>query len=298
MSQIPIVLFAYARPEHLQQTLAGLRENEVPLIYAFLDGARTAEQQPAVEECSRILRGIDWCEVILNERTENWGLGRSILHGVTEVFKQHDALIVFEDDLISVPGTYRYLCAALEHYRDDPRVMSVTGWTHPSICPDDVGDLPYFDGRFSSWCWGAWARSWEGMDRSALDLMHACRAKGIDLKKYGADLPPMARMAERRNLWAIRFVYLHMLNGGFCLHPPYSMIENIGSGSGATNTLDLGMWSNQPLKPAPPIPVHWPEPVENPQCVKLYEYRFRKKLLVVRIVNKMKKLVLKAMSQF
>ena len=28
--------------------------------------------------------------------------------------------------------------------------MSVTGYTHPSIRPDDVGDLPYFDGRFNS----------------------------------------------------------------------------------------------------------------------------------------------------
>ena len=92
----------YARPDHLEKLLAGLRENEGPaIVYAFLDGARTPEQQPAVEECSRILRGIDWCEVILNERDENWGLGRSILHGVTEVFKQHDALIVFEDDLIA-----------------------------------------------------------------------------------------------------------------------------------------------------------------------------------------------------
>ena len=235
------------------------------------------------------MHGIDWCEVILNERDENWGLGRSILHGVTEVFKQHDALIVFEDDLISVPGTYRYLCAALEHYRDDPRVMSVTGYTHPSIRPDDVGDLPYFDGRFNSWSWGAWARSWDGMDRSALDLMHACQKQGHNPAHYGADLPLTARKAERLNVWAIRFVYLHILKSGLCLHPPHSLIENIGSGIMATNTSDLTAWSNLPLKPAPPIPDAWPEPIENPQCALLYQACYKDMRFIPRMIGKFKR---------
>jgi hypothetical protein len=272
---IPVVLFAYARPEELRQTLESLRENAVPLIYAYSDGPATPEKQTKVDEVRRILHAIDWCEVVITERAENWGLGRSILNGVTEVFKRHQALIVFEDDLVCVPGTYRYLCAALEHYRDDPRVMSVTGYTHPSICPDDVGDQPYFDGRFSSWAWGSWARSWEGIDRSALELMDAVRAKGHNPAHYGIDLPATARRAARKNLWAIRFVYLHILKGGLCLRPPYSMVENIGGGANATNSKYMDTWSNFPLKPCPPIPSKWPEPVENPQCAALVQARYR-----------------------
>ena len=52
-------------------------------------------------------------------REENWGLGQYILSGVTEVLSRHEMCIVFEDDLICVPGTYQYLAAAPRHYKDD-----------------------------------------------------------------------------------------------------------------------------------------------------------------------------------
>lgn len=287
---IPVVLFAYVRPDHLRQTLACLRENCVPLIYAFSDGARTLEQQAAVDEVRQILRAVDWCEIVLTERNENWGLGRSVLSGVEEVFKQHDAIIVFEDDLICVPGTYQYLCAALEHYRDDQRVMSVTGYTHPSIRPNDIGDSPYFDGRFSSWCWGTWARSWMGMDQTAVELLRACEKSGIDPAAYGEDLPPMAKQAQERNLWAVRFAYLHILKSAYCLHPPHSMIENIGFGAMATNTTSLDAWSNLPLRPAPSIPEAWPEPIEHPQASVLWRKRMKKKPFLLRVSHKLQRI--------
>ena len=111
-----------------------------------------------------MLRAINWCEVVLCERESNLGLGRSILTGVTEVLGKYETVIIFEDDLICVPGTYEYLCAALDQYKDDDRVMSVTGWTHPLVTPSDVIDLPYFDGRAECWVWGTWARAWHGME--------------------------------------------------------------------------------------------------------------------------------------
>lgn len=271
MSNIPVVLFAYARPDHLRRTLACLRENRVPLIYAFSDGPRTPDKAPSVEQVRQILHGIDWCEVILCERQENLGLGRSIRSGVTSVLEQHDAAIVFEDDLICVPGTYDYLCAALSRYRDEPRVMSVTGWTHPRLTPPDVGDQPYFDGRAECWVWGTWARAWQGMDQDAQTLMRRCAAAGIDPYRYGADLPDMARNELRQNIWAVRWLYLHLLRGGLCLRPPWSMVEHIGFDGQATNFAQARGWQNPPLRGCPPLPQQWPEPLEHPHCVRLWQ---------------------------
>ena len=139
---IPVALFAYARPDYLRRTLDSLRATHVPLIYAFSDGPRTPGKAPAVAEVRYMLRAIDWCEAVLCERETNFGLGVSIRTGIAEVLNKHEALLVVEDDLICVPGTYQYLCAALEHYRDVPSVMSVTGWTHPRAIPPDVTDQP------------------------------------------------------------------------------------------------------------------------------------------------------------
>jgi GT2 family glycosyltransferase len=144
---IPIILFAYARPDHLRKTLESLRANHVPVIYIFSDGPKTPEKEPAIKEVRKIIHEIDWCTTIITERETNLGLGKSILTGVTEILKNEEMAIVFEDDLICVPGTYAYLCAALEQYRDDIRVMSVTGWTHLLVKSKNITDQPYFNGR-------------------------------------------------------------------------------------------------------------------------------------------------------
>lgn len=225
---VPIILFAYARPDHLRQTLGCLRENRLPLIYAFSDGPHTPDKASAVAKVRDMLRAIDWCEVVLCERETNLGLGRSILTGVTEVLQQHDAIIVFEDDLICVPGTYQYLCAALNHYRDAPRVMSVTGWTHPLVTPGDVTDKPYFDGRAECWTWGTWTRAWQGMQEDARTLMQKCQAERIDVYRYGgADLPGFAKVELQMNICSVRLIYWQILNRGLCLRPPWSMVYNM-----------------------------------------------------------------------
>ena len=268
---IPVVLFAYARPAHLARALACLRENGVPLICAFADGAKGAADATAVAGTRAVLRGIDWCEVRLIERAANLGLGRNVLAGVTETAARHDAFIVWEDDLICVPGTYAWLCAALRHYAPDERVLSVTGWTHPRVTPAGVGDGPYFDGRAESWTWAAWARSWRGMnDGAALEKMMAAGRRGIAPDACGADLPGQARDEERRNIWAVRWLYHHLLHGGLCVRPPWSMVEHLGFDALATNAPVAVGWENGSLRPAPPIPTTWPVPREHPDCRRLW----------------------------
>jgi hypothetical protein len=267
---VPVALFAYARPDTLRETLKCLRDNRVPMIYAFSDGARTDEQQANVETVRRMLKSIDWADVSIVERPNNFGLGRSIITGVTELLRNHESLIVFEDDLICVPGTYTYMCAALDAYVSDNRVMSVTGWTHPQVTPTGVKDLPYFDGRAECWVWGTWSRAWQGMENDAKTLMAECESRGIDVHRYGADLPAMAEMELDRNIWAVRFLYLHILRGGLCLRPPWSMVEHIGFGDAATNATEEIWLKQAELRAAPRIPDRWPTPEESAECAALH----------------------------
>jgi len=269
---IPVVLFAYARPDHLRRTLACLRENNIPILYVFADGAKTPEMIERVNEVRQILREINWCEVHLVERAQNFGLGKNILSGVGEVFQKHETIIVFEEDLNCVPGTYQYLCAALEHYRDNPRVMSVTGWTHPLITPQDITDQPYFDGRSECWAWGTWARVWRDLPMDPVRLVTECKRKGIDIYRYGADLVGYVQRDPHMAVsWDMPMFFYHIFHGGLCLRPPWSMVEHIGFDAEATNTKTDSWLKNPPLKPSPSIPAQWPKPVENPGCQRLYQ---------------------------
>ncbi len=265
---IPVILFAYKRLDVLERTLACLRENRVPLLVVYSDGARTEQDKPSVQAVREYLSRIDWCQVERHDRPQNFGLGKNILTGVTEALERYEAVLVWEDDLICVPGTYAYLCAALRQYRNDARVMSVTGWTNRHLLPGDVVDIPYFDGRAECLTWGIWRQAWQGMTgETACQKMKVIQDRGESPRHYGGDLPYMARHELESNIWAVRFLYHHLQHRGLCLRPPWSMVEHIGFDERATNAAGRNSWLiNGELRPCPPIPAVWPEPIEHRAC--------------------------------
>lgn len=272
MYNIPVVLFVYRRPDILWQVLDCLRADRVSLLHIFSDGPRDASVAAEVAAVRSLIRSVDWCECAVVERSVNLGLGVSVKLGVSAILQQYQAAIIFEDDLISVPGTYRYLSSALRHYESDPRVMSVTAWTHPRIIPPDVGVNPYFDGKGECWAWGTWARAWEGMDDPAIAIMQECLESGVDIEHYGTDMPKMADEAERRNLWAVGWFYHHIRRKGLCMRPPWSLVDQIcwEESRSTTSTPEMMAWANPPLRASPPLPDEWPEPLEHPLCAPLW----------------------------
>jgi Glycosyl transferase family 2 len=268
---IPVVVFAFRRPDLLEQTLDSLRHEPVPLLIAFSDGPRDRCDEAPVAAVRKLLRTVNWCPAQVVERHANLGLGHSVVDGVTRVLARYEAVIVIEDDLVVVPGTYEYLAASLRHYEQDQRVISVTGWTHPRITPAGLGEQPYFDGKGECWVWGTWPRSWRGMHRPALDIMRDCAGRGIDIRRYGSDMPKMAAEAAPRNLWAVGWWYHHMLHNGLCLRPPRTLSEHTGWDDRATTTVPAAaVWRNPPLIRRPDIPAPWPDPAEHPDCPRLW----------------------------
>lgn len=283
---IPVILFTYARPDHLRHVLECLRLNAVTLIIAYSDGTKGPADAEKVGEVRTILRAIDWATVELTERSQNLGLGRSVLSGVSEVAARHEAFIVWEDDLICVPGTYAWLCAVLRTYANDERVMSVTAWTHPRVTPRDVGDGPYFDGRAECWVWGTWARAWHGMaEETALTKMAAAKKRGIPANAYGSDLPDMARAEEQRNIWAVRWLYHHLQHGGLCARPPWPMVEHIGSDISASNCAELGWMQQTELRQASLSAIGREDPREHPQCAALWRQVTHNRPIIARTIK-------------
>lgn len=232
MTPTPVVLFAYKRPDHLQRALEGLRQNRVPLIYAFSDGPRSPDVEPLVTQVRQILRSVDWCAVHITERETNLGLGTSVRTGVSEVLANHGRVLVVEDDIVLQPGAYGYAVAALDHYQQHASVMSISLWSDPSLVPagERVG---FFSRRFVCWGWATTREHWLKYDRSPLELYRACEQKGLNVLSWGQDLKWQAENAEARNLWYVGFALTHFLHGGVCYFPVESLSDNVGfDGSG------------------------------------------------------------------
>jgi hypothetical protein len=262
----PIALFVYNRTDTLQRTLAGLRDDHVPLLYIFSDAPKTPTHAPSVAQVRQMIEAIDWAQTHITYRSTNMGLGRSIVAGVSAVLAEHESVIVFEDDLVCVPGTYRYFSDALQHYQTTEQVMSVTAWTNRELIPPGT-TTPYFDGRAESLAWATWRRAWVGFpDQEALPLIRAYRNQGGDIQRYGEDVPVMALMERERNLWLVRWIAWHMAQGGLCLRPPYTMVQHIGYNAQASNAAE-SEWLQDDHPQSQIIPLSaYPPPIEHPQA--------------------------------
>jgi hypothetical protein len=270
---VPVALFAFRRADLLARALAGLRANAVPLIYAFSDGARSESDAAGVADVRRLLGSVDWAEVRIVERAVNLGLDVSLLTGITAALGGHDEVVICEDDIVMVEGAYAYLRAALEHYRNEPRVMCVNGWTHARVTPPDARDAPHFTGRFGGWGWATWRRAWAGFPETPAARLYAdCTARGIDLTRNGRDILDWVTRDPNAVPWDVAFSLHMMLHDGLTLSPARSMTAHIGRDNRASHMPDLTGWDDRPEPPPPLDTIQWPAVGENPAAAALWRH--------------------------
>lgn len=131
----PIILFVFNRPEHTQQTINALRKNYLAKeshLFVYADGPRSNTSGPGVENVRKIIRQIDgFKEVTIVERSENYGLSRSIISGVTEIVGQYGSVIVLEDDMVTSEYFLQFMNDALDYYQDEEQVVGIHGYMYP-----------------------------------------------------------------------------------------------------------------------------------------------------------------------
>lgn len=238
---VPVVLFVYNRPLHTRKTIEALQRNDLAdktSLYVFADGPRYDADRESVDTTREIIRGISgFNNVEIVERDQNLGLANSVISGVTEVIQQHGEVIVVEDDLISSTGFLHFMNQALSHYRHEPQVFSVSGFSFPVEKPIGYQYDAYCSYRSMSWSWGTWLDRWQQADWEVRDFSsfagnrHSTQA----FNRGGEDLSDLLRlqMQGRIDSWSIIWDYTHYKHDAFCLCPTVSKIVNIGfDGSG------------------------------------------------------------------
>lgn len=235
----PVVLFAYARPEHTSKTLQALAANRLAentdlIIYA--DAARGEKDAGRVLAVRDIVRRVSgFRSVTLIEREFNYGLARNIIDGVTEVSDSHGRVIVLEDDIVTSQDFLAFMNAALSRYEYDSRVWHVSGWNYP-IDPSGLGDA-FFWRVMNCWGWATWADRWQHFQKNPARLMETWGRGQIDrFNLDGAhDFWGQVRANSRGklNTWAIFWYATIFEHNGLCLNPARTLVRNIGNdGSG------------------------------------------------------------------
>lgn len=239
----PIIIFCYKRIDTLKNTITALQNNFLASeseLFIFSDGAKNKKDEVVVNEVRLFLKSITGFKSIgIYESKKNKGLANSIIEGVTKIINEYGKVIVLEDDLITSKNFLVYINQALDYYEHKEKVFSIAAFTKPIVnSTDDV----YFTYRANSTGWATWNNRWENIDWSVSDYdeFRKDKKKQKAFNRMGSDMCKMLndQIIGKVNSWAIRWTYHQFKVQKLTVYPTLSKIKNIGTGIGASNSVD------------------------------------------------------------
>jgi hypothetical protein len=235
----PICVFTYSRLEHTRQLIESLKKNPESSktdLTIFVDGPKNEEARPSVEKVRDYVVSLEgFRSLTVIERTENLGLARSIILGVTQMLEKSESVIVLEDDLVLSPSFLKYMNEGLTKFADQPEVASIHGYLYPLL---EKPSECFFIRGADCWGWATWKRAWPFFEPDGQKLLSALENQGLANEfDFGGSHPYMQmlrnQVAGKNNSWAIRWNASCFLNGMLTLYPSQSLVENRGfDGSG------------------------------------------------------------------
>jgi len=274
----PLVLIAFTRPDLLKEVLIGLSQQSLlpKQIIAFIDGVRSTNDHPLVEQCISMLKDFSsTIPVDIITRPNNLGCDQNIILGLTEVLSSYDSLVYLEDDI--VPNRYFYdrMCRLLEAYREHKQVFSVGSYAN---FPEKLYNLIDTDFEISNrvfpWGWGIWADRW-----NEIALVNQPKQYNPFGSFYQIPATLQTKMTmvnqywlEKNNQtdWMITTTLAALYNRKIHIVPKTSFVRNIGFGHPQAKTFSKGQepsWVNSRYD-ASACPKHLPSSLELPDMLK------------------------------
>lgn len=249
----PVLVTAFNRPHLLESLLDRLRSSGVTRLYVSLDGPRTGNtlDSAGVERCVALANEITWArEVKVHVNSINQGCGRAVSSALEWFFSCEEAGIVLEDDILPDPTFLHFASTLLKQYRDDERILAISGCCLvPSV---EVSDplRPY---RFSRvphvWGWAAWRHTWAHYQFDMSDWRSLLGASALWEATQGSLAATLYwgfvfDCIRRGSLdtWDAQWVLAAFRSGRFVATSNINLTENRGFGSGATHTR-LSTWT-------------------------------------------------------
>ncbi len=248
MLQTPVAFFIFKRPDLTARVFAAIAAQKPARLLVVADGPHN-EAERALCEQTRALIKVDWpCAVETNYSDENRGCKMRVSSGLDWVFERVEEAIILEDDCLPHPDFFGFCEAMLARYRDDERVMHISGdcFVPLSDASVDYGFSRYVHG----WGWASWRRAWRHYDVTAArwplereDILAACLDKK-EARYWNTAFESVFR--GRLDTWDYQWALACWLNQGLAIVPRVNLISNIGFRGDGTHTKDGSGSANLP----------------------------------------------------
>src|SRR5436190_4796402 len=258
MKLAPVILFTYNRPNHIKRNIESLLKNKEAGqsdLFVFSDAPKKEEDKLKVEQVREYLSTItQFQSVTIVKREFNYGLGKNIIDGVTEIVATYGKVIVLEDDLVVSPYFLEYMNEGLELYENDDSVISIHGYVYP--VKEKLPETFFLKGA-DCLGWGTWKRGWDIFEPDGnlllKKILESDQANAFDYNNAYPFTQMLKDQSEgKNNSWAVRWYASAFLNDKYTLYPSKSLVYHAGGDGSGTNTgydtqLDVTL-SKKPIK--------------------------------------------------
>jgi hypothetical protein len=242
----PVAFIIFNRPDLTERVFTEIARARPEKFLVIADGPRP-EWEGDAEKCAAaraIIERVDWpCDILKNYSDGNMGCARRPATGLQWVFDQVEEAIILEDDCVPHPAFFRYCGELLERYRDDERIMHISG--DQFIAQAKVTPFSYSFSRYClSWGWATWRRAFRHYDPEIKlwptlretqwlsDILGDKRAVEHWRKIFDLTFSSI----ENVNTWDFQWVFACWAQFGLSVLPNANLISNIGFRKDATHT--------------------------------------------------------------
>lgn len=240
--QTPILLIIFNRPETTLKVFERIRAQQPQYLYIAADGARpdNADDKILCEQCRDVIKLIDWkCQVRSLFKEENVGSKYGVSSAITWLFEHEEMGIILEDDCIPSDSFFTFCELLLFRFKDNDRVMHITGSNLNDEVKFGVGSY-YYSNYPNVWGWATWRRAWKLMDLELTDndfyiSLIKNRFQYISERTFWHSRLMLVK-AGIVDAWDYQWMFSIWKANGLCLNSNYNLVTNIGFGEKSTHT--------------------------------------------------------------
>lgn len=236
--ETPVAFFIFNRPDVTSRVFAAIREARPARLLVVADGARHDAEAALCQQARAVLENVDWpCQVETNFSATNLGCRMRVSSGLDWVFERASEAIILEDDCLPHPSFFGYCAALLEKYRDDERIMMISGDNFQKQPTSD--DSYYFSHYTHIWGWATWRRAWNHSDIE-MSLWPRFRDEGL-LPFSAPENEYWKQIFDRTHAglidtWDYQWQFAALTQNGLTILPNKNLVSNLGFGPAATHT--------------------------------------------------------------
>lgn len=256
----PVAFFVFNRPKLAREVFAAIRTYRPDVLLVVADGPRHSQDAKLREQCLALIGEVDWpCKVLTNISDTNLGCKERLASGLEWVFQNVEEAIILEDDCLPHPDFFHFCNAMLRYYRNDRRVMHVSG---TSFMGREITGDPYWFSRHSDiWGWATWRRAFRHYDPDIKSWPSWKRGLGpsrvwpnrIERKFWVQQLDKV--WARELDTWDYQWHFHVYRSRGLSVVPKVNLVQNIGVAVNATHcTTDNHTIANLKTYPLRKVP--------------------------------------------